>query len=492
MTQQEAMRRQQQQDPQRPSLQDDAPPENQVIPDRIEEIPAAVQRCRDFYASGQTRDIHFRKDALVRLYHFTEQSTRAIGLALKKDLNKSLTEAYMTEIGLVKRNIKYLFRHLENWSKPQKRRPDRSQFPAKLRVERDPYGTVLVVSPWNYPFLLSVEPVAAAIAAGNTVVLKPSPYSPACSHILNLMLEHGLPRGLVEVIHGGRDVNRALFDQQFDYIFFTGSPALGQEVMRKAARHLTPLTLELGGKSPCLVEKTANVPLTAKRIAFGKLLNAGQTCVAPDYILVDKTRRQELVEALQDELSVVTHDADYYRDNYPRIINREHYERLLGLMKDQNIIFGGSVTNEDRRQIEPTMISEPDPLSPLMQEEIFGPLLPIISYEKLEEALQFIEKRPKPLAFYLFSEDRGLARTILSRLAFGGGCMNDCMLHMTSVQAPFGGVGQSGFGEYHGKYSWETFTHPKTILEKPAWPDLSLRYHPYDNKKQNLLEKFLR
>lgn len=454
-------------------------------------IKEARQEIQEFFDSGQTLDLDFRLQALKQLYQAIKKSQDAILQALREDLNKSPHEGFMTELGLVLGEITAMIKHLKKWAKPRRARADLSQFPARVRIHKEPYGCVLVMSPWNYPFLLSMDPVVEAIAAGNTVLLKPSAYSPASSAIMKNLLENSLPKGLVRVIEGGRKENQALLDERFDYIFFTGSPTVGHLVMSKASEHLTPVTLELGGKSPALIDDSADLELTAKRLAFGKLTNAGQTCVAPDYVLIPQALREKFLPLLQAELAKISKDPKYYRDYYPKIINQKQYDRLQGLLQGQNIIYGGK-SDPLSLQIEPTLVLNPDPASPLMQEEIFGPILPILDYEKFEEAVAFIKARPKPLALYHFTQDAEREAYVTSHVSFGGGCINDCLLHLSSHTSPFGGVGNSGFGKYHGKFGFDEFSHTKTVLKKGKFLDLSVRYHPFKKSGLRLLKRVLR
>ena len=357
--------------------------------------------------------------------------------------------------------------------------------PATARVYKQPYGVTLVMSPWNYPFQLTMNPVIGAVAAGNCVLVKPSAYAPRISQVMAALCEAAFDPVHVRVIEGGRSENNALLEERYDYIFFTGSPSVGQLVMQKAARYLTPLTLELGGKSPVLVEESADIALAAKRILFGKLLNAGQTCVAPDYVLVQRGVKPQLVEALRAELARMMPNAAYFKQNYPKIINQKHYERLCGLLEGQTILSGGE-QHPDTRQISLALVDEPAADSPLMQEEIFGPILPILSVDSMEEAMRFVASRPHPLALYLFTQNQQVEAEVISRLSFGGGCVNDTVLHLAGSHLPFGGVGNSGMGRYHGKTTFDTFTHHKSVLKKWRIMDLPLRYHPYRNAEKTL------
>ena len=362
-------------------------------------------------------------------------------------------------------------------------------FPAKSRRYPQPYGVVLVMSPWNYPFMLSLTPVLGAIAAGNCVILKPSAYAPATSKVLSQLIAATFEPQYVTVVEGGRAENSALLDQRVDYIFFTGGVTVGKEVMRRAAQNLIPVTLELGGKSPCIVDETADLALAAKRIVFGKFLNAGQTCVAPDYVLVQQTVKDQLVEQLKKALHDALGDDPLSNPEYGKIVNDKHYRRILGLLKGQTILLGGQAQDG---KIAPTLLDQVDPQSPVMQEEIFGPVLPILSYTTPQEMVDFVSSREKPLALYLFSRSRAMQELVTSCLSFGGGCFNDTILHLATPYMPFGGVGNSGMGAYHGKASFDTFTHYKSILVGGQHVDVPLRYHPYTPSKINLLKRFLK
>lgn len=443
-----------------------------------EQIKGAVQEARGYFDSGKTLGLAGRKAALRRLEERIVQQTLDILAALQADLNKCPYEGFMAEIGLVLGEISLAQRRLARWARPERRRPSLAQLPAGARVHKQPYGVALVMSPWNYPFQLTMIPLIGAVAAGNCVLVKPSAYAPHTSAVIRGLCEAAFEQGHVRVIEGGRGENQALLAERYDYIFFTGSPEVGREVMQKAALHLTPLTLELGGKSPVIVTETADIALSAKRILFGKLINAGQTCVAPDYVLVQRGLKDSLVAALGQELARMLPGPDYLEAAYPRIINDKHYARLCGLLQGQRILLGGRLHPESR-QMELALVDEPAQDSPLMREEIFGPILPILAVDSLEEAIRFVKSRPRPLALYLFTNSRQAEEEVISRLHFGGGCVNDTVLHLAGAHLPFGGVGDSGMGCYHGKTTFDTFSHHKSVLKKWRWPDLSLRYHPY-------------
>ncbi len=450
-----------------------------------EQIHEAVLAARSFFDQGHTLPLAYRREALRRLRQQVVQRTPDILAALREDLNKSPYESFMAEVGLVLGEIDLACRKLGRWAKPERRRPSLAQLPATARVYKQPYGVTLVMSPWNYPFQLTMNPVIGAVAAGNCVLVKPSAYAPRISQVMAALCEAAFDPAHVRVIEGGRSENNALLEERYDYIFFTGSPSVGQLVMQKAARHLIPLTLELGGKSPVLVEESADIALAAKRILFGKLLNAGQTCVAPDYVLVQRGVKPQLVEALRAELARMMPNAAYFKQNYPKVINQKHYERLCGLLEGQTILSGGE-QHLDTRQISMALVDEPAADSPLMQEEIFGPILPILSVDNMEEAMRFVASRPQPLALYLFTQHQQVEAEVISRLSFGGGCVNDTVLHLAGSHLPFGGVGDSGMGRYHGKTTFDTFTHHKSVLKKWRIMDLPLRYHPYRNAEKTL------
>lgn len=451
--------------------------------DRARDIETCVQQARTYFQTGNTYAAEFRMRQLQALKQAIEAHEGAIFEALKSDLNKSPYESFMTEIGLVIGEIEYAQRHLKRWMKPKRLRTALTQAPASAKLYSDPYGVVLIMSPWNYPFQLTLIPLIGAIAAGNVAVIKPSAYSPATSGIVRRIVEDAFEPGYVTVVEGGRAENTALLEQHFDYIFFTGSPGVGKLVMRAASETLTPVTLELGGKSPCIVDQTADIQQTARRILFGKLLNLGQTCVAPDYILVHTAVKDALVEALKAQYARMVTDSDYAKAVLPRIVNEKHYKRILSLLEGQTCLFGGK-GDATTRQMTLTLVDEPDPDSPLMQEEIFAPILPILTWERPDQVCAFVNSRPKPLALYLFTKDSTLVNRVTERISYGGGCINDTIIHISSSHQPFGGVGNSGMGHYHGKHSFETFSHRKTVVKKWWAFDLPVRYHPYKNPEK--------
>ncbi len=455
------------------------------------DIHALISAQRAHFQSGATLPLSARREALHALGHAIRLHERDIAAALAADLNKSPAESYMCEIGMTLSELRYAERHLNRWARDRSVPTPLSQFHAKSFTVCDPYGVVLIMSPWNYPFLLTLEPLIGAIAAGNCCIVKPSAYSPATSALIQRLLSECFPPEYVAVVEGGRAENQALLEQKFDYIFFTGSVAVGKEVMAKASVHLTPVTLELGGKSPCVVDKSAKLDLAAKRLVFGKLLNCGQTCVAPDYVLIDKARKDDFLAALKKWMSAMYGSDPLDNQGYVRMINRKHFDRVMGLIDPEKVVYGGQ-GNPETLKIQPTILDHVSPEDPVMQEEIFGPILPILTYDSLDEAVDFINGRPHPLALYLFSEDKAVQERFLRHVPFGGGCINDTIIHLASSRLGFGGVGDSGMGSYHGKKSFETFSRRKSIVKKSTWLDLPIRYAPYSPKQEKLLRFFLK
>lgn len=453
---------------------------------------ALVQRQRDYFRTGATLPISFRLDALNRLYRAINARQSEICAALKADLGKSETEGFMCEIGMVLAEITYMRRHIHRFSRPRTVRTPLAQFASHSFTQRVPYGNTLIMSPWNYPFLLSAEPLVDAIAAGNTAILKPSAYAPATAEIVKSLVEECFPADFVTVVTGGRQENSVLLQQKFDLIFFTGSQSVGREVLRRAAEHLTPAVLELGGKSPCIVDASADIPLAAKRIVFGKFLNCGQTCVAPDYILCHSAVKDRLIGELKKQITAQFGERPLENQDYGKIINTKHYDRLLGLMDREKIVFGGE-TDPETCRIAPTILAEVTMADAIMGQEIFGPLLPILTYETFEEVIARVEDGGKPLAAYLFSRDASQIQAYRTRLPFGGGCVNDTIIHLATSEMGFGGVGESGMGAYHGKEGFDAFSHKKSIVDKKTWLDLPMRYQPYRSRLyKSLLHLFLR
>ena len=456
-----------------------------------QDITAIVASQRAYFKSGATLDVEGRLRALRILRAAIVTYEDVIASALQRDLGKSSTESIMCEIGMVKSALNHMLRHANHYAKAKRVRTPLAQFPATSLHKPSPFGVVLVMSPWNYPFLLTMEPLIEAIAAGNTVVVKPSAYSPHTSSVLEKLLTHYFDPRLIAVVTGGREENQQLLDEQFDHIFFTGSQRVGKEVMRKAAAHLTPVTLELGGKSPCIVERTADIPLAARRIVFGKYLNCGQTCIAPDYIYCDAAIADELMHALAQEIRIQFGEAPLANDDYGRIVSVKHFDRLTGLIDPAKIAYGGR-TSPDTLQIEPTLLRDVEWGDAVMQEEIFGPILPVLTYENFGDAIDQLNDMPHPLALYIFTEDKIIARQVMSRLQFGGGCVNDTIIHLASNNLPFGGVGASGMGSYHGEAGFRTFSHEKSIVNKSTRFDLPLRYQPYGKWKERIIRLAMR
>lgn len=454
------------------------------------DIQALVNAQRAWFNTGATLPLSARKAALKRLRAAVTAHEADINAALKSDLNKSPTESYMCEVGLTLSELSFVEKHLPGWMGDRPHLTPLAQFPARSFTVREPYGVALIMSPWNYPFLLTMDPLIGAIAAGNCAVVKPSAYSPAASAVVRDIVAECFPPEYVAVVEGGRAENQALLDQKFDYIFFTGGVAVGKEVMARAARHLTPVTLELGGKSPCIVDKTAKLDLAAKRLVFGKLLNCGQTCVAPDYLLIDRRVKDRFLAYVRKWVAVQYGDA-LDNQGYVRMVNEKHFHRVMGLIDPSKVVFGGK-GDPEALKIQPTVLDSVSPEDPVMQEEIFGPVLPVLTFEDIQEALDFVNARPRPLALYLFSQDRAVRELFLRRASFGGGCVNDTIIHLATSRMPFGGVGNSGMGGYHGKDSFDTFSHRKSIVEKSTLVDLPVRYAPYTPIKDRLLRLFLR
>lgn len=444
-----------------------------------------------FYASGAARPLKSRQKALKVLKEGILRHKKVLIEALKKDLGKSNYESCMCEIRLTLSELDWMQRHLKGLVREKNVHTPVSQFAARSFQSPSPYGTVLIMSPWNYPVLLTLEPLIDALAAGNTVVVKPSAYAPASAAALKKLLRECFSPEYVAVVTGGRNENQALLKQHFDKIFFTGSENVGRQVLRSAAENLTPVTLELGGKSPCIVEKTAKIKLAAKRIVFGKFLNCGQTCVAPDYILCDESIRDELINALKEEIILQFGRHPLDNPDYGKIINVKHFYRILNLIDSKKVVFGGHFRLSELR-ISPMIMTNITWEDAVMKEEIFGPLLPVLTYRTLNEAITSIESHAHPLALYLFTQDHSVQEEVLSRCHFGGGCINDTIIHLATSAMPFGGVGRSGMGCYHGKAGFEEFSHTRSIVDKKAWLDLPIRYQPYSSTKMKLLKLFLR
>ena len=455
------------------------------------QIDDILQLQRDFYDNGATIPVSFRKKQLKNLYQAVQKYRPQIEEALKKDLGKSSYESFMCEIGLVLSEISYMIRHVKKFSKRKTVYTPLAQFASHSYVQPVPYGNTLIMSPWNYPFLLSIDPLVDAIAAGNTAIIKPSAYSPATSKVIEMLVKECFSPAHVSVVTGGRAENAALLEKKFDFIFFTGSQNVGREVMRHAAANLTPVVLELGGKSPCIVEESADIRLAARRIVFGKYLNCGQTCVAPDFILCHKSIQDKLLQELKLQVEKQFGSDPLADNDYGKIINQKHFDRLCRLLQSGELYLGGE-TDAEALRIAPAIMTQVTFDDPVMQEEIFGPVLPVLTYETFEELMLLLKKRPKPLAQYLFSSNKAHIRRVNEELSYGGGCINDTIIHLATSEMGFGGVGESGMGAYHGKAGFDAFSHQKSIVDKKTWLDLPMRYQPYTSKiYRKLLQIFL-
>lgn len=454
-------------------------------------VEKIVKEQRNYFNEFNTRDVNTRIDTLKTIQKWIQNNEDKIFDALEKDLNKSNAEAYMCEIGMALSDIRYQINHLKKWCKRKIVLTPISQFPSIGYKYYEPYGVTLVMSTWNYPFLLSVQPTIASIAAGNTVILKPSAYSPNTSSLLKEMFTETCNKDLVTVIEGGRRENEEILNQKYDYIFFTGSSTVGKLVMSKASENLTPITLELGGKSPCIIDDDENFKTCVKRCLFGKLLNAGQTCIATDYLFIRDDLKERFIEESRIIIDEFFGENPINSDQMVKIINKKHFDRLKGLIKDEKILLGGKFDNETLK-MEPTLIDVKSKNSKIMQEEIFGPILPIMTYKNIDEVIEYINDHEKPLACYIFSSDKIVQDKIIQKCSFGGGCINDTIMHVIPHNLPFGGVGHSGMGSYHGKHNFKTFSHEKSILKKSKSLNIPVIYYPYNKLKLKLSRLFLR
>lgn len=443
-----------------------------------------ICKQRDFFKTGKTKDVAFRLEQLKTLKKAVIEHQPAIIEALKADLNKPEFEAYATEIGVIK-EIDYAVKHIKSWTNPQKAAIPIEQFPGFGRIYAEPLGIILIIAPWNYPFQLMISPLVGAIAAGNCAVLKPSEIASKTSNLLADIIQKHFDQAYIAVVEGGIEISQQLLSEKFDHIFFTGGTAIGKVVMEAAAKQLTPVTLELGGKSPCIIDSNINIEYAARRITWGKFINAGQTCIAPDYLLVNRTVKQDLLDNIQKCIQKFYGNDPSVSPDYARIINQKHFDCLVEFLKDGKILIGGQ-NNSDDRYIAPTIIDDVSLSEPVMQDEIFGPILPVIEYTDVAEAIAIINQRPKPLALYLFSRNKSLQERVLQETSSGGVCINDCVMQVGVSSLPFGGVGDSGIGSYHGKASFDTFSHYKSVLHKSLRLDLKWRYAPYQGKLQLL------
>lgn len=450
-----------------------------------------LEKQRDFFHTGATLSVAYRKRALRVLREAIEAYEEKIYEALKKDLGKSRSESYMCEIGLVKSELSYMLNHVSFYAMEKRVVTPLAQYISRSFEKPSPYGNVLIVSPWNYPVLLTLDPLVDALAAGNTAIVKPSAYSPNTSAVLKEMIESYFRPEYVAVVTGGRAENAQLFGMKFDYIFFTGSSAVGKEVLRQASENLIPVTLELGGKSPCIVDETANIPLAARRIVFGKFTNCGQTCVAPDYIYCHVSVKERLLAALKKEITRQYGKTPLQNENYGKIVNEKHFERLLGLIVPEKVVCGGE-SEPEKLRIAPTILENVTWSDAVMGQEIFGPVLPVLTYESTDELIKIVRSRPNPLAFYIFSSNKKNIARWTESISFGGGCINDTLIHLATSAMGFGGVGASGMGSYHGKHGFDTFTHYKSIVDKKTILDLPMRYQPFTEWKDMLIRMFVK
>ena len=455
------------------------------------EIEELVKGQREFFYTGKTLHVEYRIKVLKSLKNEILKNEDKIIKALEKDLGKSTTEAFMCEVGMVLSEISYMIKNVRRFAKEKTVRTELAQFAARSYVKPVPYGVTLIISPWNYPFLLAIEPLVDAIAAGNTAIIKPSEFSVATSKVIEEIINSIFPREYVSVVIGAKDENMCLLNQKFDYIFFTGSKAVGKYVMKKASENLTPVTLELGGKSPCIVDGSAKIALAAKRIVFGKYLNCGQTCVAPDYILCDIAIKDKLISCIKDEIKKQFGENPLENSNYGKIISKRHFERIVNLIDKDKVVHGGKYDKEALR-IEPTVMDNVSFTDDIMQEEIFGPIIPILTYKNIDEVINVVNNREKPLALYIFSENKENINKVTTNCYYGGGCINDVVIHLATSNMGFGGVGESGMGSYHGKDGFDTFSHKKSIIDKKTFIDLPMRYQPYSKLGEKLIRMFLK
>lgn len=451
-----------------------------------------INKQHQFFDTGQSRDISFRKNQLLKLKSLLKDSEGQIFQALEADFQKPAFETFATELLVTYQEIDHLLKNLSKWAKPKKVRGSLINFPSKNYIHSQPYGVSLVIGAWNYPLQLVINPALGSMAAGNCTVLKPSEIAPHTSELLAETINSSFDRGYLHVVQGDAHTTQALLDQPLDYIFFTGSTHIGKIVMKAAAEQLTPLTLELGGKSPAIVDRTAGLELAAKRITWGKFINAGQTCVSPDYVYVHQSQEEELVQLIRKNIHSFYGEHPQQSEDYARIINPRHYDRIKNLIDSQKVVSGGKTDPQDL-YIEPTIMADVCWDDAVMQEEIFGPILPILRYKNIDDVISQVNAHSKPLALYLFTTDSAREERIINQLPFGGGCINDTVAHLGNLELPFGGIGESGFGSYHGKASFDVFSQQKSIMKKSRWLDISLRYPPYEGKLKWLkrLSKFI-
>ena len=451
---------------------------------------ALVDSQRRYFRTNTTLSYSFRIQQLKKLLDIVNQNEDKILAALKTDLNKSKFEAWGVEVGIIQTELQYAISHLHRWMKPVKLRTPYFHFYARSYTQKIPYGNTLVISPWNYPFQLALRPAIGAIAAGNTCIIKPSDVTPATSVLLGELINHNFPSEYLHVVNTDANGTQELLENKFDFIFFTGGTQIGKKVYEAAARNLTPVALELGGKNPCIIEADANMKITADRITWGKFSNAGQTCVAPDYLLVHESIQDELIKHIIQNIKDFFGDAILSPD-YGRIINQNHMNRIGRLMQDVKVIYGG-VVDDQNKFISPTLVEIHLLDEPIMQEEIFGPVLPVIPYKNIHEAFAIIARNPDPLVFYLFTHNRSLIKQVAEKTSSGDLVINEVVLHFGHLKLPIGGKGSSGIGKYQGKYSFDEFSHKKSVMHRSFFPDLSVRYPPYNDKKLKFLKRMFK
>ena len=449
----------------------------------METLREKINKQREYFSTGETKDINFRIEKLKKLRDVLKSEEEKVFEALKKDLMKSSFESYVTEVAMVYDEINMHIKNIKKWSKKRRVKTPLVQFPAKSFIQLEPYGVVLIIGPFNYPFMLTMDPLIGAIAAGNTAVIKPSESAPETSKILKEILEKVFDEKYVLHVNPerGKEVVEELLKEKFDYIFFTGSATVGKIVMKAASQYLTPVTLELGGKSPCIIDKDCKLELAARRIVWGKLLNSGQTCVAPDYLYVHKDIEEEFIKKLEEEIKNQFGDNPLESEDYSKMVNEREFNRVLSYIDKEKLVFGGNY-NRKTFQIEPTILKNVTWNDPVMEREIFGPIFPILTFENLDEVLRVVNSKDKPLALYYFSEDKNKIEKVLKRTSSGGVTINDTLVHVSSSYLPFGGVGNSGMGEYHGKYSFDLFSNKKGVMNRKTFLDLKIRYAPFQNK----------
>ncbi|MDB2039851.1 aldehyde dehydrogenase [Clostridium perfringens] len=449
----------------------------------METLREKINKQREYFSTGETKDINFRIEKLKKLRDVLKSEEEKVFEALKKDLMKSSFESYVTEVAMVYDEINMHIKNIKKWSKKRRVKTPLVQFPAKSFIQLEPYGVVLIIGPFNYPFMLTMDPLIGAIAAGNTAVIKPSESAPETSKILKEILEKVFDEKYVLHVNSerGKEVVEELLKEKFDYIFFTGSATVGKIVMKAASQYLTPVTLELGGKSPCIIDKDCKLELAARRIVWGKLLNSGQTCVAPDYLYVHKDIEEEFIKKLEEEIKNQFGDNPLESKDYSKMVNEREFNRVLSYIDKEKLVFGGNY-NRKTFQIEPTILKNVTWNDPVMEREIFGPIFPILPFENLDEVIRLVNSKDKPLAIYYFSEDKNKIEKVLNSTSSGGVTINDTLVHVSSSYLPFGGVGNSGMGEYHGKYSFDLFSNKKGIMNRKTFLDLKIRYAPFQNK----------